>query len=181
MYIPFSVEQIFFIKLHITVIFCHRLAASPLECSSKLQPMRAHHACCCHRANTWGACGQKTQQPGRHKRWVKGDTYATMMPNTPRSTQNLGLRQYKGCPFRHEDFLYKDKTVVRLSYLYNGSPYTGKTASILRWPPSSNDLRSNIDEAYIYWTHLRQKGMPSKLILGQVSMSRAKCKTILSS
>ena len=36
----------------------------------------------------------------------------------------------------YEDFRYKDKTVVRPSYLYNGNAYTGKTASfILRQPP----------------------------------------------
>ena len=32
--------------------------------------------------------------------------------------------------FRYGDFHYKDKTIVRASYLYNGSPYIGKTTNL---------------------------------------------------
>ena len=38
--------------------------------------------------------------------------------------------QYKDCLSRYRDFHYKDKLVVRLSYLHNGNPYTGKMASL---------------------------------------------------
>ena len=38
--------------------------------------------------------------------------------------------QYKDGLSRYGDFHYKDKTVVRLSYLYNGNSYTGKTAFV---------------------------------------------------
>ena len=38
--------------------------------------------------------------------------------------------QYQALLFRNRDSHYKDKTVVRLSYLYNGNSYTGKIASL---------------------------------------------------
>ena len=37
---------------------------------------------------------------------------------------------YKDRLSRYGDFHYKDKAVVRPSYIYNGNPYTGKTASL---------------------------------------------------
>ena len=40
------------------------------------------------------------------------------------------LFQYKKRLSRYEDFHYKDKTVVRPSYLYNGNSYAGRTASL---------------------------------------------------
>ena len=38
--------------------------------------------------------------------------------------------QYKDCLSRYGDFHYKDKTVVRPSYFYNGNSYTGKKISL---------------------------------------------------
>ena len=38
------------------------------------------------------------------------------------------VSQCKDRLFIYGDFYYKDKTVMRPSYLYNGNPYTGKTA-----------------------------------------------------
>ena len=43
--------------------------------------------------------------------------------------------QYKDSLFRYGDFHYKDKTVVRLSSIYNGNPYTGKAPSLYRDGP----------------------------------------------
>ena len=47
-----------------------------------------------------------------------------------RSQWNQGPPQYIDCLSRYGDFHYKDKTVVRLSYLYNGNRHTGKTTSL---------------------------------------------------
>ena len=49
------------------------------------------------------------------------------------------LSQCKDGLSRCEDFHYKDKMVMRPSYLYNGNPYTGKTTS-LYWDASLNVL-----------------------------------------
>ena len=38
--------------------------------------------------------------------------------------------QYKDHLYWYGDFHYKDKTVMRPSYLYNDNPYTGKTTSL---------------------------------------------------
>ena len=40
------------------------------------------------------------------------------------------LFQYKDRLFRYADSHYKDKTVVRQSYLYSDNPYAGKAASL---------------------------------------------------
>ena len=40
------------------------------------------------------------------------------------------LFQYKDRLSSYGDFHYKDKTVVRPSYLYYGNAYTGKSASL---------------------------------------------------
>ena len=45
--------------------------------------------------------------------------------------------QYKDCLSGYVDFCYKNKTVVRPSFLYNGNAYTGKTVSLMRWPQAS--------------------------------------------
>ena len=42
----------------------------------------------------------------------------------------LAPSQYKDGPSRYGDFRYKDKTVSRPSYLYNGNPYASKTTSL---------------------------------------------------
>ena len=47
------------------------------------------------------------------------------------------LSQHEDSLSRYGFFHYKDKTVVTLSYLYNGNPYTGKTIFKLIWPPGS--------------------------------------------
>ena len=48
------------------------------------------------------------------------------------------LFQYKDCPSRYGDYHYKDKTVIRPSYLYNGNPCVGKMASWYQsGPPGS--------------------------------------------
>ena len=44
--------------------------------------------------------------------------------------RNRDLFQYKDCFCRYGDSHYKEQTIIRLSDLYNGNPYTGKTASL---------------------------------------------------
>ena len=43
------------------------------------------------------------------------------------------------------DFHYKDKAVIRLSYLYNGNPYTEKTT-----PDSVYFVMEKISQAKVY-------------------------------
>ena len=44
-------------------------------------------------------------------------------------TAHWAPSQNKGNLYEYEDLQYEDKTVIRPSYLYNGNPYSGKTAS----------------------------------------------------
>ena len=43
---------------------------------------------------------------------------------------NLGPVSIEKCLTRYSDSHYKDQTVIRPSYLYNGNLYAGKTASL---------------------------------------------------
>ena len=59
----------------------------------------------------------------------------------PVCIRDLGPSQYtyKDRLSRYGDFHYKDKTVVKPSYLYNGNPYIGKTAvTSLYWDGPQN-------------------------------------------
>ena len=46
------------------------------------------------------------------------------------ATEISVLFQYKDCLSRYRDSHYKDKAFMRLSYLYDGSSYTGKASSL---------------------------------------------------
>ena len=48
-----------------------------------------------------------------------------------------GRFQYKNCLSMFTDYHYIDKIVMRLSYLYDGNSYSGKTISLLKWPEVS--------------------------------------------
>ena len=57
-------------------------------------------------------------------------------------TVTWALSQYKNGLSRYGVFRYKDKTVMRASYLYNGNSYTGKTTS-LYWDRALIPLHKN--------------------------------------
>ena len=51
------------------------------------------------------------------------------------SHAHWGPSQYKERISGYADFHYKDKAIVRPSYLYNWNSYTGKTTSLYRDEP----------------------------------------------
>ena len=59
---------------------------------------------------------------------------------------NRAPSQYEDGLSRHGDFHYKGKTVVRLSYLYNGISYTGETAS-LYWDSPQEAWIANLHDS----------------------------------
>ena len=58
--------------------------------------------------------------------------------------------QYKGSFFTYWDFCYKDEVVGRLSYLYNGDPYTGKMTSLYWQGPHVLEMTGS----YLGWHSL---------------------------
>ena len=69
-----------------------------------------------------------TEPPGSQRKTLLN---ANMGPQQQcPSTQEWAQFQYKDRLSRYRDSHYKDKTVSRPSYLYNGNSYTGKTTSL---------------------------------------------------
>ena len=65
--------------------------------------------------------------------WTQFWKQETILDNLPVNiVVSRALSEYKDGLSEYGDFHYKDETVVRLSYLYNGNSYTGK-AEILYW------------------------------------------------
>ena len=56
--------------------------------------------------------------------------YKDLERHVPEKKKNRVLFQYKNRLSIYGYFCCKDKAVVRLSYLYNGNPCTGMTASL---------------------------------------------------
>ena len=66
------------------------------------------------------------------------------------------LFQYKDHLSRYGYFHYKDKTVVRPSYLYKGNSYTGKTGSLYRRPTGPGLKKSHLKCVHmmlLLWPH----------------------------
>ena len=51
---------------------------------------------------------------------------------TPYTVNTRAPSQYTNALSRYGNLHYKVKTVIKLSYIYNGNTYTGKTASLQR-------------------------------------------------
>ena len=74
-------------------------------------------------------CSHIQPDPGRHSADLR---LAGHMEHHTQVKGYWGLFQDKDCHSRYRDSHYKEKTVVRLCYLYNGNSCTGKTA-FLYW------------------------------------------------
>ena len=73
-----------------------------------------------HMTLMWRHCNNSSRELGAQH---------TSLAKTVASTVTLAPYQYKDGLPRYGYFHYKDETVVRPSYLYNGNHYTGKTTS----------------------------------------------------
>ena len=65
-------------------------------------------------------------------------------------TRNRASSQYNDRLSGYRDFHYKDKTVVRPSYLYNGNSYSGKTTSVHWHGPRSLAIQNKTYELNWY-------------------------------
>ena len=62
-----------------------------------------------------------------HPPWIRWQTVLSL------TGKSSAPSQYKDRLSRSGDFHYKDKTVVRLAFPYNGNPYTDIKTSLSRW------------------------------------------------